>query len=108
MLTQAQTQIVVQLTTEIDGSGKCINWTEIAVTWDTEEYSPADIPDHVPSDDDALQEWFVQSTEVLWRKFSFEREVRGTYWLRWSKDGKLFSMPASCVVILPKEAIHKG
>jgi len=109
----AYAQPEVQISDERDASGKFINGAALSVTWEMEgedfkEYPESEVPDHVSQDDDTLQEWFVQkpNADTYW-KFSFTRDVKGEYAVRWrpASDG-LWSEWVSITITKAKDPKH--
>jgi hypothetical protein len=88
---------IVQIATTLDSTGHCNNWTILTVTWDTIIYT--DVPDHIPTSTKSLQTWMFP-IDNGYLKATFIRSV-GIYWIRWSRDGVIFSEPNSIEVRRP-------
>jgi hypothetical protein len=86
---------VVQIATTRDAGDKWTGWVVQAVTWDPIIYPT--VGDHNPVSTKVLQQWAFL-VEGGFIKATFTRNILGTYGLRWSRDGELWSEPNTCVV----------
>jgi len=96
------TDPVVQIADRKDEGGAWI-WAELTVTWDTTPHAGA--VHHNPLDDDINQDWFVPLDGEWWH-FSFEREVKGEYAIRWKHSDASWSDPETCSIRPPDPARH--
>lgn len=106
----------VEISSERDARGKFVNPAALTVTWETEadgvtlkEYAAADVSDHCSTDDDTLQEWFVPKPNALvYWKFTFTRESKGEYAVRWRPGAdSLWSEWESVTITGPEPPRHK-
>lgn len=116
-------QYAFQITTERDVDGKCINWQDITadVTYtmntDGTKQVFADHPDSDSLENDDLQEWYAYAPQSGFYLVSFSftgvglvfgpSEKLVQYWLRYSKDGVLFSEADDCIVMKPGKPIKR-
>lgn len=96
---------VIQMADTQDASGLWI-WTELTVVWSPDPFTFEQIGDHNPIDDDVNQDWFVPYRGDWWH-FTFQREVKGEYAIRWKQADSSWSDAETCVIRPPDAAKHK-
>ncbi len=123
LASSAVAQYTFQITTERDADGKCINGQDITtdvsytLNSDTTKQVTVDLPDSNSLDDDDNQEWFVYNEDnsgsyLVYFSFTDAGLSFGPgrklvqYWLRYSKDGILFSEWNDCIVTRPGKPTH--
>ena len=114
-------QYVFEVSSESDGDGHAVNFQAVTVHVSFEELDGervlfTDVPSGTSTDDDDLQEWFIDSdASVGYHKVTFSFTGIGLvlprgrgflqYWFRYSKDGVLFSESVCVAVVQPARPI---
>jgi hypothetical protein len=97
---------VVQIADTKDEAGDWV-WTELTgITWDTTAWTSEQVGDHNPLDDDRTHDWFLPYKGDSWH-FSFQRDVKGEYAIRWKQADSIWSDPETCTLRPPDLAKHK-